>query len=110
MASGMNQFSIQADLPSFIPEQYDEFNNNEVKADFFINIDGIIPVLPHDYAVVPNDSVVLKASTVNPIAGFNTYRFEIDTTDLFNSPFRKRSEEHTSELQSRPHLVCRLLL
>src|SRR3989442_5386079 len=25
------------------------------------------------------------------------------------TPF-KRSEEHTSELQSRPHLVCRLLL
>src|SRR5690554_4445538 len=26
------------------------------------------------------------------------------------APFRDRSEEHTSELQSRPHLVCRLLL
>src|SRR3989442_3608464 len=25
-------------------------------------------------------------------------------------PLRNRSEEHTSELQSRPHLVCRLLL
>src|SRR5690625_5449839 len=25
-------------------------------------------------------------------------------------PFSKRSEEHTSELQSRGHLVCRLLL
>src|SRR5690554_8233711 len=25
-------------------------------------------------------------------------------------PFESRSEEHTSELQSRPHLVCRLLL
>src|SRR5215813_14821924 len=25
-------------------------------------------------------------------------------------PFVERSEEHTSELQSRPHLVCRLLL
>src|SRR5215813_7147514 len=24
--------------------------------------------------------------------------------------FARRSEEHTSELQSRPHLVCRLLL
>src|SRR3989442_6758759 len=24
--------------------------------------------------------------------------------------FHSRSEEHTSELQSRPHLVCRLLL
>src|SRR5436305_3361118 len=25
-------------------------------------------------------------------------------------PYSRRSEEHTSELQSRPHLVCRLLL
>src|SRR2546429_2942635 len=29
---------------------------------------------------------------------------------LLGSIFRKRSEEHTSELQSRLHLVCRLLL
>src|SRR5690554_7558989 len=27
-----------------------------------------------------------------------------------NCNYDKRSEEHTSELQSRPHLVCRLLL
>src|SRR3989442_8102267 len=27
-----------------------------------------------------------------------------------NDPVDVRSEEHTSELQSRPHLVCRLLL
>src|SRR5690625_6623747 len=27
-----------------------------------------------------------------------------------SSPRRRRSEEHTSELQSRGHLVCRLLL
>src|SRR5690554_3536707 len=29
---------------------------------------------------------------------------------LANGDHCKRSEEHTSELQSRPHLVCRLLL
>src|SRR3989442_8200467 len=29
---------------------------------------------------------------------------------LSRAAFAKRSEEHTSELQSRPHLVCRLLL
>src|SRR3989442_7482007 len=29
---------------------------------------------------------------------------------VLRQPRRKRSEEHTSELQSRPHLVCRLLL
>src|SRR5690554_7402333 len=28
----------------------------------------------------------------------------------FKVGFKMRSEEHTSELQSRPHLVCRLLL
>src|SRR5690554_7360780 len=27
-----------------------------------------------------------------------------------NGTYTSRSEEHTSELQSRPHLVCRLLL
>src|SRR2546429_4236467 len=27
-----------------------------------------------------------------------------------DQPFQRRSEEHTSELQSRLHLVCRLLL
>src|SRR3989442_10458260 len=30
--------------------------------------------------------------------------------DLAVEPHLRRSEEHTSELQSRPHLVCRLLL
>src|SRR2546422_1414466 len=30
--------------------------------------------------------------------------------DLQEPPGRSRSEEHTSELQSRLHLVCRLLL
>src|SRR5690554_7307559 len=32
------------------------------------------------------------------------YTFEVVSNDIL------RSEEHTSELQSRPHLVCRLLL
>src|SRR2546422_5104987 len=32
------------------------------------------------------------------------------TTGARGAPFARRSEEHTSELQSRLHLVCRLLL
>src|SRR3989442_7036316 len=31
-------------------------------------------------------------------------------TGFFVGTLKYRSEEHTSELQSRPHLVCRLLL
>jgi hypothetical protein len=84
---GINTFSVKVDLPSFVDEQYDEVNNNQLVKTLFLNVDGIIPVLPHEFAVVPNDSVTLIASTINPIAEYNTYRFELDTTDLFNSPF-----------------------
>src|SRR5690554_7786742 len=35
---------------------------------------------------------------------------ETDALRLKHHLARFRSEEHTSELQSRPHLVCRLLL
>lgn len=86
IALGLNTFTITADIPSFVGEVYDELNNNQITKTLFINIEGILPVLPYDFAVVPIDSVTVKASTVNPIADFNTYRFEIDTTDLFNSP------------------------
>jgi hypothetical protein len=83
---GLNSFSISADLPSQITEQYDEFTNNQITKTLFIAVDGILPVIPYDFAVVPIDSVTVKASTINPIADYNTYRFEIDTTDKYNSP------------------------
>src|SRR3989442_7021310 len=35
---------------------------------------------------------------------------ELDLYVLLAGLLLQRSEEHTSELQSRPHLVCRLLL
>jgi len=83
---GLNNFEITVDIPSLVEEQYDETFNNQITKSLFINIDGILPVLPWEFAVVPEDTVNVKASTVNPIADYNTYRFEIDTTDLFNSP------------------------
>lgn len=86
---GLNTFEINVDIPSQIEEQYDEINNNRVVSTLFINLDGINPVYPYNYAVVPKDTITLKASTINPIAPLNTYRFEIDTTDLFNSPYHK---------------------
>ena len=83
---GVNTITVNVDIPSRISEVYDEINNNKVTKTLFIDIQGILPVLPYDYAVVPDDSIVLKASTINPIAGFNTYRFEIDTNSSFESP------------------------
>src|SRR5690554_6809279 len=55
-------------------------------------------------------SGVLGSQTV-PIADFTQYTWKIiEFTTPVNVSAGNRSEEHTSELQSRPHLVCRLLL
>ncbi|MFD1552350.1 hypothetical protein DNU06_11040 [Putridiphycobacter roseus] len=89
---GLNNFEIKVDIPNIITEQYDEVMNNQVNKQVIFDIDGIYPVWPYNYAVVPNDSIVLKASTINPFADLNNYRFEIDTTDLFNSPFLKNHQ------------------
>src|SRR5690625_5766543 len=47
----------------------------------------------------------LKAGSDKLLTGQSLY---VDNLEQFNGKFR--SEEHTSELQSRGHLVCRLLL
>ncbi|NBV08916.1 MAG: hypothetical protein EBR91_07495 [Flavobacteriia bacterium] len=84
---GLNQFTISADIPSYHAEVYDEINNNQVAKTFNIDIDGIEPILPIDFAVVPKDTLRVFASTLNPLAAMNGYRFEMDTTHTFNSPF-----------------------
>lgn len=89
LAAGVNNFNVLVDIPSFVPEQYDEFTNNQGATQSLFQLDGITPIYPYEFAVVPRDSVVLKASTSNPLAGFKSYRFEIDTTDLYSSPFCK---------------------
>lgn len=86
---GLNNFTITVDIPSLHPEQFDEIYNNQITKQLLIKVDGIVPVYPYKFAVVPKDSVTVKGSTINPIADFKTYRFEIDTTDLFNSPQKR---------------------
>src|SRR5256884_3162212 len=45
-----------------------------------------------------------------PSNDFSYYDRVLDTCTLVGAVPKRRSEEHTSELQSRLHLVCRLLL
>src|SRR5690554_7470030 len=60
----------------------------------------------------------VRANSKTPVAYSNLNKKELakrnlgqDIPVLMNfMPSVVRSEEHTSELQSRPHLVCRLLL
>jgi hypothetical protein len=73
---GLNKFTISVDIPNLVVEQYDESANNRIIRNFFIGVDGIEPIHPTDFAVVPSNQVTVYASTLNPMAELQTYRFE----------------------------------
>src|SRR3989442_11616056 len=73
---------------------------------------GVAGVTLHDGLVV--SSAVLAAVGLWSVAAAAYARFPTRALGLLGAVILAvvliRSEEHTSELQSRPHLVCRLLL
>ncbi|MCE3294445.1 MAG: hypothetical protein K0R65_159 [Crocinitomicaceae bacterium] len=89
IAVGINTFEVKVDIPTAIEEQYEETNNNQLVKTLFIKIDAIVPVYPYEFAVVPRDTVTVKASTINPIGPERTYLFELDTTDTYDSPQKR---------------------
>src|SRR3989442_11930251 len=56
------------------------------------------------------DVMNLLTSSTSPRGRATLRRTVCDFLCFFIAHIVTRSEEHTSELQSRPHLVCRLLL
>ncbi|MBL8002761.1 MAG: hypothetical protein JNL05_12460 [Flavobacteriales bacterium] len=90
---GANTLSIRADLdPALVPEQIDDIGNNQVDTTFLIVSGDVVPVYPYEYAVTPETGPALKASTGDPFAAPRTYVFQIDTTDLFNSPVMEQGQ------------------
>src|SRR3989442_640959 len=67
---------------------------------------GELPVLLHELRVGLREFVALRLQLVE-LARERTAA-DVERFELVEQ--LRRSEEHTSELQSRPHLVCRLLL
>src|SRR6266700_8174592 len=61
------------------------FNDTATTEIYTLSLHYALPISPRDTAVAPNPCPAMRRS-------------------------RPRSEEHTSELQSRENLVCRLLL
>src|SRR5690606_34741515 len=59
---GLNEFSVSVDIPSIVEEQYDEVGNNQISKQIIFDVDGIYPVWPYDFAVVPKDTITLKGS------------------------------------------------
>src|SRR2546422_3015274 len=56
------------------------------------------------------DGVILNSPTAGLFDFSNLTTDNIERIEILSGAQSMRSEEHTSELQSRLHLVCRLLL
>src|SRR5690625_6463327 len=64
----------------------------------------------HERPVGNSLLVVSQTTATDQLSGINLFPSESIHRVVVGSDLRLRSEEHTSELQSRGHLVCRLLL
>ncbi|MCF8276288.1 MAG: hypothetical protein K9J17_06080 [Flavobacteriales bacterium] len=81
---GINTLCISLDNTQLIEELLEV--NNDVCVDVNVLSPDIVPIWPYKFAVIPDQGPTLKCSTGNPFAPVKTYRIELDTTDLFNSP------------------------
>ncbi|MCH2198176.1 MAG: C25 family cysteine peptidase [Flavobacteriales bacterium] len=84
---GLNNFDVLVDFPVNAVEELEELSNNTISgAELLITSGNLIPVYPFNYAIEPEGTATLKASTGDPFAENHSYRFEIDTVDSFDSP------------------------
>lgn len=84
---GENKILVTLDGTNLIPEMSE--NNNTITKPFLVIEDEIRPVAPYNYAIVNKPAVTFYASTANPLAPAKNYIIEVDTTELFNSSFKK---------------------
>ncbi len=82
--AGMNNLRIYVDGMAEIDELSE--TNNYVSLDFIIKSNDLFPIFPYEFAIYPNDTVTLVASPGDPFGERHLCRFQIDTTDRFNSP------------------------
>lgn len=83
---GLNKFSVYVENEHRIDELSETNNGDQLNFSFAIQTDDIIPVYPYEYAIVPNQNVTLKASTVDPFAAPRNYKIQIDTAETFRHP------------------------
>ena len=83
---GTNQIIVSVDTDNQFDE-LSETNNIAIKT-FNIFEDQLTPVYPANFAIIKKSTTKLYASTANPLVASREYLMEMDTTELFNSPFK----------------------
>ncbi len=84
--SGANQIIVTADYNNALTELSE--TNNSASKSFTVFEDELSPVYPSNFAIVNRQNIKLAASTANPLVPSRQYLMEMDTTELFNSPFK----------------------
>jgi hypothetical protein len=82
--AGLNTFEIMVDAFNEVQE-LNESSNNFASVNIQITSTDINPVFPSEFAIIPNDTVTLKATTANLFSDPKNYIFEIDTSAQFTS-------------------------
>jgi len=84
---GLNRLMVSLD----VDQQIDELSetNNDLIKDFYIFEDELRPISPYNYSIINQQNITYYASTANPLSNLRQYVMEIDTTELYNSAFKK---------------------
>lgn len=84
---GLNQIIVNIDYNNNIDELYE--TNNSVTKDFYIFEDELRPSFPYNFSIVNQSNITFVANTANALSNTNSYVMELDTTELFNSSWKK---------------------
>lgn len=83
---GQNLFEPYVEAGFKIDEMAEQNNGLLAPVSVYIQNDDILPIYPYEFAIVPQQGVTLKASTINPFAPERNYKLQIDTSELFQNP------------------------
>lgn len=84
---GLNKLLVSLDVDNRISELSE--TNNDLSKDFYIFEDELRPITPYNFSIVNQQNQTYYASTANALSGQRQYVMEIDTTELYNSAFKK---------------------
>ncbi len=84
---GLNKLIVTLDETNRVDELSEM--NNVLTKDFYIFEDELRPISPYNFSIVNQQNITYSASTANPLSGQRQYLMEVDTTELFNSSFKK---------------------
>ncbi|MFZ1784254.1 MAG: C25 family cysteine peptidase [Ferruginibacter sp.] len=84
---GLNRILVSLDVDGRVNELSE--SNNDLVKEFYIFEDELRPISPYNYSIVNSQNITYFASTANPLSGQRDYVMEIDTTELYNSAYKK---------------------